>query len=109
LPSPVTFLSPQLTLTLGIELLFKIELNNAIKNGIRIIWLSIERHDLLGDINYRIRMLDLKGKDMLIQRNETLDQLERRYKDELFVLIDQLQDDSFEIIRLQLSMEELGA
>jgi hypothetical protein len=93
LPSPVTFLSTQLTLTLGIELLFKIELNNAIKNGIRIIWLSIERHDLLGDINYRIRMLDLKGKDMLIQRNETLDQLERRYKDELFVLIDQLQDD----------------
>ncbi len=54
-------------------------------------------------------MLDLKGKDMLIQRNETLDQLERRYKDELFVLIDQLQDDQFEIIRLQLSMEELGA
>ncbi len=93
MPLPVTFLSPQLTLTLGIELLFKIELNNAIKNGIRIIWLSIERHDLLGDINYRIRMLDLKGKDMLIQRNETLDQLERRYKDELFVLIDQLQDD----------------
>jgi hypothetical protein len=93
LPSPVTFLSPQLTFALGIELLFKIELNNAIKNGIRIIWLSIERHDLLGDINYRIRMLDLKGKDMLIQRNETLEQLERRYKDELFVLIDQLQDD----------------
>ena len=66
------------------------ELNNAIKNGIRIIWLSIERHDLLGDINYRIRMLDLKGKDKLIARNETLEQLEKRYKNELFVLIDQL-------------------
>ena len=70
--------------------MFKIELNNAIKNGIRIIWLSIERHDLLGDINYRIRMLDLKGKGMLTPKNETLDQLEARYKDELFVLIDQL-------------------
>jgi hypothetical protein len=50
-------------------------------------------------------MLDLKGKDMLLERNETLVELERRYKDELFVLIDQLQDDQFEIIRLQLSLE----
>ena len=85
------------------------ELNNAIKNGIRIIWLSIERHDLIGDINYRVRMLDLKGKGLLQSRNETLDQLERRYKNEIFTLIDQLQDDQFEIIRLQLSMEELGS
>ena len=57
----------------GIELVFKINLNNAIKDAIKIIWLSIERHDLMGDINYRVRMLDLKGRGMVDQKNESLD------------------------------------
>ena len=52
------------------------------------IWLSIERHDLIGDINYRVRMLDLKGKNMLKVRNETMQELEKRYKTELFNLIE---------------------
>ena len=56
--------------------MFKIDLNNAIKNGIKIIWLAIERHDLIGDINFRVRMLDLKGKDMMTSDNETLSQFE---------------------------------
>ena len=70
--------------------MFKIELNNQISNGMKMIWLSIERHDLMGDINFRIRMLDLKGKDMLVTRNETMEALEERYQEELYVLIDWL-------------------
>jgi len=58
----IIFLFILLIAITGIELLLKIELNNDIKDGIKIIWLSIERHDLIADINYRVRMLDLKGK-----------------------------------------------
>ena len=61
----IIFLLILLIALTGIELLFKIDLNNAIKNGIKITWLSIERHDLIGDINLRVRLLDLAGKDMI--------------------------------------------
>ena len=60
------------------------------QEGIRIIWKSIERHDLIADINFRVRLLDLKGKGILQTRNETLDQMEVRVKNELYGYIDYL-------------------
>jgi len=47
----------------------------------------------MADINFRTRMLDLMGKDMLIEKNETMSDLEYRLKGELFNLIDKIQDD----------------
>ena len=47
---------------LVLEMYFKLQKNDAFKDGINIIWKCIERHDIMGDINYRVRMLELRGK-----------------------------------------------
>ena len=60
------------------------------QEGISIIWKSIERHDLIADINFRVRMLDLKGKQILQTKNETLGEMEVRVKNELYGYIDTL-------------------
>ena len=60
------------------------------QEGINILWKSIERHDLIADINFRVRLLDLKGKDILKTKNETLEEMEKRVKNELYGYIDQL-------------------
>lgn len=52
----------QLFMILVLEMYFKLQKNNAFKDGINIIWKCIERHDIMGDINYRVRMLELRGK-----------------------------------------------
>ena len=44
----------------------------------------------MADINFRTRMLDLKGRSMLVERNETMQELEERTKDELFYIIDKI-------------------
>lgn len=84
---------------LVIELIFKVEQKNVTQDGISILWKSIERHDLLADINFRVRLLDLKGKEILQTKNETLEIMENRVKNELLGYIDQLQNIQFDIVR----------
>ena len=47
-----------------IEFYLKLKRNTAIEEGMNIIWKCIERKDVMSDINYRIRMLQLKGKNI---------------------------------------------
>lgn len=49
----------------------KVQRNIAFEDGINIIWKCIENVDVMGDINYHVRMLELKGKGIYKPRNET--------------------------------------
>ena len=46
----------------------------------------------MGDINYRVRMLELMGKNMFTPQNETGTEFEKRTKDELILLLDYMKD-----------------
>ena len=88
------------------EFYLKLERNVAFEEGMNIIWKCIERKDVMGDINYRIRMLQLRGRGIFTPQNETSDEFEKRTKKELLKLIDDMQNLHFEIVRNTILMNK---
>ena len=60
----------------------------------------------MGDINYRVRMLYLRGENIFTPQNETYPEFERRTKEELLLLLRYMNDLQFEIVRDRIAMEK---
>ena len=85
---------------------FKFQKNDAFQDGINIIWKCIERHDIMADINYRVRMLELRGLNRFRPVNESNYKFEERTKSDLLVLLRYMNDLQFVNVRDRINMEK---
>ena len=72
----VIFLGLSLVLLSSVELAFKIIQNGDVESGEEIIYNSYMRVNLLGDVIFYCRMLDLLGRGIFAPRNQSVDAAE---------------------------------
>ena len=83
----VIFLGLSLVFLSSVELAFKIIQNDDVASGEDIIYNSFMRTNLLGDVIFYCRMLDLLGRGIYLPRNMTNDAAETSFKDTVIIYL----------------------
>jgi hypothetical protein len=103
----VILLGLSLILLSSVELAFKMLQNTDVDNGEQIIFNAYLRANLLGDVIFYCRMLDLLGRGIYIPRNKvTIDEAEIKFKNKLSDYVNRLQENQFNVIKGRIKMDQ---